>query len=203
MWTLRVRLDVRGPLPAAPFYLVGNHLSYLDVVVLASRLDAVFVAKSEVASWPVLGPLCRRMDTIFIDRGSRRDITRVLEHTRSALARGDGVVVFPEGTSSEGSTVLPFLPSLLATPARLGLPVRYVSLSYSTPTDETPAERSVCWWGEMTFPDHFWGLLRLESIEARLVFGADPIVAADRKRLAAELRTAVLHGFTPVVGLTR
>ncbi|MDH3403412.1 MAG: 1-acyl-sn-glycerol-3-phosphate acyltransferase [Acidobacteriota bacterium] len=199
---LGVRVEISGAAPAAPFFLVCNHLGYLDVLVLASHLDAVFVAKSEVARWPVLGWICRKMDTVFIDRSSRRDVSRVLDRTREALHRGDGVVVFPEGTSTGGETVRPFLPALLATPVQLGEPVRYATLSYSTPAGEPPAHLAVCWWGGMTFPDHLWRLMGLARIDARLVFGERAIRHHDRKRLAAELHRAVLSDFTPVVGLS-
>ncbi|MCZ6727290.1 MAG: lysophospholipid acyltransferase family protein [Acidobacteria bacterium] len=199
---LGIRVTVSGPPPANPFYLVSNHLSYLDVVILASRLKAVFVAKSEVSGWPVLGPICRSMDTIFIDRAARRDITRVLDATSEALARGDGVVLFPEGTSTPGAEVLPFQASLLATPARLGQPVNFASVSYSTPPGEPPAHLAVCWWGDMAFPDHFWTLLGLSRIDAKLAFGEDRIADESRKVLAARLHQAVSSTFTPVVELT-
>ena len=186
-----VHLTVTGTAPRPPFFLVANHLSYVDVVVLASRLHAVFVAKSEVAAWPVLGPIIRSLDTIFIDRTSRRDLSRVIAATEAAFARGDGVVIFPEGTSTAGDGVLPFLPSLLELPARRGEPVHHAGLSYSTPPGQPAPELAVCWWGEMTFPDHFWRLLGLSRVDVRVAFGADPIHSRDRKQLAAELHAAV------------
>jgi 1-acyl-sn-glycerol-3-phosphate acyltransferase len=198
---LGVRLTLEGKPPAAPCFLVCNHLGYLDIVVLASRLPAVFVAKAEVASWPVLGAICRAVETIFVDRASRRDVARVLERTRRAIDRGAGVVLFPEGTSSGGETVLPFLPALLETPAALALPVHYASLSYATLPPDPPAHEAVCWWRKMTFPGHLWRLFGLVEIHARLVFGPSPIVDGDRKRLAAALHRGVLAGLQPVVGL--
>jgi len=195
-----VRLTVQGNPPRSPFILVSNHLSYVDVLVLASRLDAVFVAKKEVAGWPVLGPICRALDTIFIDRASRRDLSRVLEAARDAFSRGDGVVIFPEGTSSAGREVLPFLPSLLELPTRLGEPVHHVSLTYTTAIDDPSPERTVCWWGDMTFPGHFWGVLGLSRIDVRLAFGLEALHATNRKDLAAALHRAVSASFEPVVG---
>jgi 1-acyl-sn-glycerol-3-phosphate acyltransferase len=197
-----LRFEISGVAPQAPFYLVSNHLGYLDILVLASQLDAVFVAKAEVADWPVLGPLCKSMDTIFIDRSLRRDISRVLDETREALERGDGVVVFPEGTSTGGDEVRRFLPSLLATPANLRQPVHFATLAYSTPEGEPPARRAVCWWDNMTFPDHFWRLMGLSRVDVRVVFGDRAITHQDRKQLAAELWHGILHDFEPMVGLT-
>src|SRR5262245_23612750 len=71
---LRMQVQARGIPPRAPFFLVSNHLSYMDIVAFAAQLDCVFIAKSEVARWPVLGLLCRSMGTIFVDRNSRMDV---------------------------------------------------------------------------------------------------------------------------------
>jgi 1-acyl-sn-glycerol-3-phosphate acyltransferase len=184
---LNARVEVLGKLPEAPFFLVTNHLSYIDVLLLASRLDAAFVAKREVRSWPVMGILCRCVDTVFVDRDQRRDIPRALEQLDRARADGHGIVLFPEGTSTDGSQIRPFRPSLLEVAARSQIPVSYASLSYSTPDGEAPANLAVCWWGEMTFTDHFFRLLTLPSFTATLSFGEEPIRDTDRKRLAERL----------------
>ncbi|MFQ5768368.1 MAG: lysophospholipid acyltransferase family protein [Acidobacteriota bacterium] len=81
---------MQGHPPKPPFVLVANHLSYLDVMVLGSCLNAVFVGKAEIARWPVVGPLSRLMNTIFIDRQARRDIPRALARMEKTLARGQG-----------------------------------------------------------------------------------------------------------------
>jgi 1-acyl-sn-glycerol-3-phosphate acyltransferase len=184
-------ITVRNAPPNAPFLLVSNHLSYVDVIVLGSQADCTFVAKSEVASWPILGFVCKTMDTIFIDRRLKRDIQRVMQRIDQTLRRGLGVVLFAEGTSTNGESVLPFKTSLLEFAARKQVPVHYASVRYVVPPGETPANRSVCWWGEMTFPDHLFRLLQVASFEASVVYGSEPIVAADRRALAAALWSAV------------
>lgn len=194
-----MKIKVQGEAPQAPFFLVSNHLSYMDIVLLATRLDCVFVAKSEVANWPVIGLLCRSMKTIFINRKLRRNIPHVLASIKRAIDEGSGVVLFAEGTSTAGARVAPFKPSLLELPARGQMPVHYVSLSYRTAPEESPAQRAVCWWGEMTFPKHLFELMGLRGFEAELVFGTQPIQAADRKVLANELWRAVSAQFSPVV----
>ena len=194
-----MKIKVRGEAPRPPFFLVSNHLSYMDIVLLATRLDCVFVAKSEVANWPVIGPLCRSMKTIFINRNLRRDIPQALASMKQAIDEGSGVVLFAEGTSTAGATVAPFKPSLLELAAQAHMPVHYVSLSYRTPQKAPPAQRAVCWWGEMTFPKHLFELLALRGFEAELVFGTQPIQAADRKVLANKLWRAVSAQFSPVV----
>jgi len=198
---LGVEVTVDGEPPAAPFYLVSNHLSYVDVVLLGSRLDAVFVAKSEVADWPVLGPVCRAIGTIFVDRTSRRDIPRVMERLQRTLAGGQGVVLFPEGTSTCGARVRPFRPPLLETAVRSGHPVSFVAISYRTPTGLESAHTAVCWWGGREFVGHLLNLLALPGFRASLAFGDEKFLEADRKRLAERLWQAVDHRFEPVVHL--
>src|SRR5919205_3259026 len=98
-----MRVGVCGVAPRGPFLLVSNHLSYVDVVALASRLECVFVAKSEVARWPVVGRLCRSVNTIFVNRRNRRSLPRVLDAVNQSLREGSGVVLFAEGTSTSGA----------------------------------------------------------------------------------------------------
>jgi 1-acyl-sn-glycerol-3-phosphate acyltransferase len=195
---LGLKIAVRGASPAPPFLLVSNHLSYVDVLVFASQLKCVFVARGDVAGWPVIGLLCRGVGTIFVDRGKRKDVARVNGLIEQALNDRRGVVLFPEGTSTGGDTVLSFKPSLLEHAARTGLGVCYSALSYRTGAGEPPAHLSVCWWGEMTFVKHVIGLLRLREIHATVMFGAEPIEASDRKLLADKLWAAVLKDFVPV-----
>lgn len=193
------RVSVRGAPPSPPFMLVSNHLSYVDVLVLASRVSPVFLAKSEVAGWPLVGALCRSVGTLFVDRRNRRDLPRVLAAIDRALERGQGVVVFPEGTSTPGREVGPFHPGLLAGAAKGGRPVSWASLSYATDDPSAPAHETVCWWGEMTFPDHLFDLLSLPGFRVSVVFGERTIRETDRKALAVQLRQAVAGGFEPVV----
>lgn len=195
---IAMKLDARGVAPRPPFLLVVNHLGYADVVALAASCECVFVAKKEVESWPVVGWLCQSMGTIFIDRRLRRDLPRALSMIESALDEGTGVVLFAEGTSTRGAGVRPFKSPLLEAAARRGLPVHYASLSYRTPPGEPRADNSVCWWGDMTFSKHFFGLLKLKSFHADLVFGEEAIVEDDRKALAVRLWTAVSARFVPV-----
>ena len=91
---LNIHVTPHGAPPRPPFFLVANHLSYADIIVLASQVDCSFIAKSDVAGWPVIGLLCRCVGTIFIDRTNRRDIARVNAQAGRALAEGRGVVLF-------------------------------------------------------------------------------------------------------------
>ncbi|MFN7947703.1 MAG: 1-acyl-sn-glycerol-3-phosphate acyltransferase [Blastocatellia bacterium] len=195
---LGMRLTVRGMPPRAPFFLVSNHLSYVDIIVYAALLDCVFVAKSDIAHWPFFGLCARSFNTIFIDRSNRQDIPRVNALIERARQTGWGVVLFPEGTSTKGAEVIPFRPSLLEPAAAAAWPVSYASISYRTPPDETPAHMAICWWGEMTFAPHLFELLQLRRFEAIVTFGAVTMQLDDRKLLAARLQEAVQRIFIPV-----
>ena len=195
---LGVRVRSVGPPPRRPFFLVANHLSYLDIIALGTRLPCVFVAKGEIDRWPVMGALCRSVNTVFIDRTLKRDIPRALAKVHDLLARGQGIVIFPESTSSSGAGVIPFRSPLLELAVRLELAVHWAAITYSTPGDEPPAYLRVCWWGNMHFGPHVRELLLLDRIDATLVFGAEPVLEPDRKRLTARLYEAVAGAFVPV-----
>jgi 1-acyl-sn-glycerol-3-phosphate acyltransferase len=198
---LGIRIQVEGEPPHPPCLLVTNHVSYVDVLVLASLLPARFVAKSDISGWPAVGAMCRSVDTFFIDRSSRVDAARVGRAMGEALAAGDAIVLFPESTSTHGHRLAPFRPTLLAPAAAAELPVHYGALHYRTPEEELPAHLAVCWWGEMPFFWHARRLLRLSRVDARVTFGREPIRSGDRKVLAARLQEAVGELFVPLVDI--
>lgn len=194
-----IRVTRRGPTPRPPFFLVANHLSYVDVLVLGTELPCIFVAKAEIDRWPIFGALCRSVNTIFIDRASKRALPAVIAAIETTLAAGQGVVIFPEGTSGAGHAVLPFRSSLLELPARMGYPVHQATLTYAVPPGAPPAHLSVTWWGEMPLAPHLSSFLRLAWVDARLEFGDGAIAGEDRKQLADRLHAAVARRFEPLV----
>lgn len=194
---LRIRVTSQGTAPAPPFLLVSNHLSYLDVIVLASLADTVFVAKREVRGWPLFGAAANAIGCIFVDRESPRDAIRVGEAMRDRYQAGRGVVLFAEGTSTDGSSVQELRSALLNWPASEQIPVHTAALSYHTGSNDPPASQSLCWWGDMSFLPHLAGVCRLGPSEARVRFGSRTVSAADRKELADLLRSAILADFTP------
>ncbi len=184
-----VQLQVCGDVPPDGL-IVCNHLSYLDILVISAAAPAVFVSKSEVRSWPILGWIARRTGTIFVERGHSCGAGRTVEEIEGALRAGRRVVLFPEGTSSGGETVLPFKSSLLE-PGRQG-PISAAALAYSLePGDGDPAE-VVCYWKDMTLLPHLIRLLGRRSIRATLVFARLDGSDADRKSLARRLHSLVL-----------
>ena len=195
----RLEIAVAGEPPRRPFLLVSNHLSYVDIIVLSSTVEGSYVSRGDVKDWPVVGLLCRSMGVIFVDRDRRADVQRVSAEMRERLGAGEGVVLFPEGTSTAGDRVLPFRPSLLECAVEAGVPVHYATVHYETDAGEPPAHMAICWWGKMEFAPHFLGLLQLPRARATVRFGPEPIASANRKELARALWEAVDGQFEPVV----
>jgi 1-acyl-sn-glycerol-3-phosphate acyltransferase len=193
-----ILLEVSGSAPLTPFILVSNHLSYIDILVYMAVLDCRLISKSEVSSWPVLGALARQAGTVFIDRELTRDVVRVGLVMEDLHRRGEGVIFFPEGTSSSGMRVMSFRSGLLSYAAVSGVPVHFSAIRYETRADDPAASRAVCWWGDMTFADHFFRFLSLRGVRAELVFGSCTVTNTDRKKLATELREKVESLFNPV-----
>ncbi len=195
----RMELETIGPPPKPPFLLVSNHVSYVDIPVLRLAANGIFVAKSEVKDWFLAGPMIRNMGNIFIDRKNRRDIPRAGAEVLRKLDEREGVILFPEGTSTKGEGILPFNSSFLEFAAKTDLPVSYAAVRYVTPEGgPTPSER-VCWWDDTGFLKHLWLLFSLPSFTAVVTFGDEPIVDTDRKQLAATLQRRVQEVFVPML----
>jgi 1-acyl-sn-glycerol-3-phosphate acyltransferase len=190
-WLLGMRSRVIGTPPRAPFFLATNHLSYMDILLLYTCSDGVFIAKREMRSWPVLGPLANLFGTIWVNRELRRDAMRVLDQIDEAVSRGDGVFLFAEGTTTRGDAMLPMKPALFDWAAREQFPVHYAAITYRTAPDSMPADLSVCWWGEMTFGRHVWDLCRLRGFEATVMFGEAPVLGPTRGAIAEQVQRAI------------
>jgi 1-acyl-sn-glycerol-3-phosphate acyltransferase len=184
-----VQVRVAGTVPAAGL-VVSNHLGYLDILVFAAMAPTVFVAKSEVRSWPVFGWFARRSGTIFVERGRAASVARAAREIDAALADGRRVVLFPEGTSSGGETVLPFKSSLLE-PARRSAVIA-AAVAYALPPGEGDTAEEVCYWKDMALPPHLLRLLGKRRIIAAAVLSAPCAAPTDRKQLARQLHLMVL-----------
>lgn len=179
------------PSTGAPKLFVANHVSYIDILALGSQVKVRFIAKADVSGWPVFGFLARLCGTVFIQRragrsGHQRDLLKTL------LASGESLVLFAEGTSSDGRTVQPFKSSLFgaleAKALRERVDVQPVTIGYETPT--------YAWYGDMTLMPHLWRLLGLRG--GRVYIRWHDVVQADqwtdRKDLARQLQRIVTDG---------
>lgn len=190
-----VGIEVRGELaPAEGTLFVANHISWADIVVLGSLIDAHFVSKAEVADWPLLGPLARRVGPVFVDRERRRHVSGQADAIRERLASGGSVILFPEGTTADGRELLPFRTSLFAA-ADAARRIQPIALSYAA-ADGSPLslERmaEIAWIGDQALLPNAVALAR--SASRAIICPAppvDPRSFPDRKAMADHVRDAI------------
>lgn len=181
-----------------PVLFVSNHSSWLDIPVLGAILPACFVAKGEIAGWPLIGTVARLGRTVFVSR-SRASMGREIAAMRAVLDRGDNLILFPEGTTSDGSRVMRFRPSFLALAEDGRSLVQPVSVVYDRlsglPTGR--ATRPVfAWYGDMDIASHYWQFARHQGLRASVVLHKpiDPRDFPDRKSLSQAVWAVVAEG---------
>ena len=190
-WIVGARVRCEGEPRRHTVVLLANHLSWIDIPLLAGTTGAAFVAKAELAGVPLVGWLCRLNHTLFVSRDDRLGIARQVDRLRGALSRDWPVAIFPEGTTGDGRALLPFKAALLAAldPAPPGLLVQPVRIDYGGETEE------LAWTGEESGLDHARRVLgRRGRFTATLRF-LPPFAPADhpgRKAIAAEARRRIV-----------
>lgn len=199
---LHVRI-VGAPHTTGPTLYVSNHVSYLDIAVLSRHLDGVYVAKSEVTRWPLFGTIARLTSSIFV---SRRPVEAQVQRqtVRAHLGKGGSLLLFPEGTSTDGTGVAPFKATLFdiagIQSSETRLAVQPISLAYTRAIDGTPLTGPYrglyCWYGDMTLLPHLLRVLGLPGAEVELRYHAavQPGRFADRKALARHCEEQVAAG---------
>ncbi len=206
---LGITVDVKGRMSTVrPTLFVSNHVSYLDIPVLGSLIPGGFVAKAEVAEWPVFGVLAKLQNTIFVDRRASRAAEQRDEITRF-LDQGDPLVIFAEGTSGDGNRVLPFKSSLLSVaqqrPGGAPLTVQPVSICYRL-LDDIPMGRYLrpyfAWFGDMELASHVWEAIGLGRLTVEVIFHEPATIEqlGGRKQLARYCQQRVAEGLAS--GLT-
>ena len=183
-------VDVAGPLPNTGL-LVSNHLGYLDILVLSSLTPVVFVSKYEVRHWPILGWFSRLSGTLYIRRERRSDVARTSEEIRNVMREEHLVVLFPEGTSSDGRQVLPFKSSLLEPATGNDHQLFAAHIAYAI--SHGSLENDVCYWGDMAFFPHAVKLLTRPRVAASVRFSRVQAGEASRKDLARQLHAEVVR----------
>ena len=185
---LNVQLHIEGELPASGL-VVSNHLSYLDIVVFSGVLPCVFVSKAEVERWPVIGRYARWAGTVFVRRHDRADAARANVGVEDGLRDGVPILLFPEGTTTDGLRVLRFHSTMLQPALDLDAPITPCAIHYAL--DDGDPAREVCWWGDMTLVPHMWNLLGKKTIRVQITFGPAIAAAGHRKQLSAVLHEDV------------
>ncbi len=192
---LGVAVRVEGAFPTEGV-LVTNHQTYLDITLLASLRPCVFVSKAEIARWPVVGWMTKMAGTVFVERGRGGSAAAASVGMLAAARAGVPVVFFPEGTTSDGTGLLPFRGGLLAEARIAELPVTIGVIRYAV---RGPDGASVCddvaYWGDRGLLEHVARFLTLQGVQVSVRFAGTPMsfVSQERKAAAAEAREAMLR----------
>jgi lyso-ornithine lipid O-acyltransferase len=197
----RVR-TIGAPTAERPVLFVSNHISYTDIAVLGSVIVGSFIAKTEVAGWPLFGWLAKLQRTVFVDRRMRSTRSQ-LEAMTQRLAAGDALILFPEGTSGDGNRVLPFKTALFSAAENRGqiapIAVQPVSIAY-TRLDGMPLGRLLrpffAWYGTTGLAPHLWRMLGLGIVEVAVEFHPPTFLAdcGSRKALARYCHARIAGG---------
>jgi len=189
---LGIRLEVRGIPPVrGPMLLVANHISWLDILVMHAARHCRFVAKAEVRHWPLVGRLASGGGTLYIERESRRDALRVVHHMAECLRAGEVLAVFPEGTTSDGTSLLPFHANLLQAAISANAPALPLALSFVDTATRAPS-RAPAYVGDDSLVGSVWRTLTAPPLTAIVTYGEPQFaLGLERRQWAARLREAV------------
>ena len=189
---LGVALTVAGTPPrAGPVLLVANHISWLDILVLHAARHCRFVAKSDVRHWPLIGRLATGGGTLYIERASRRDAMRVVHHMAQALEDGDILAVFPEGTTGDGTGLLPFHANLIQAAISASVPIQPVALAFLDGLTGRPSQ-AMSYIGDESLVGSVWRTLGARQLRALVTYGTPELaLGRDRRTWARDLHGAV------------
>ncbi len=186
---IRLQLTVRG-IPPTQGLIVSNHLSYLDILCYSAAAPCVFVSKAEVEQWPIFGRYARWSGSVFVRRHDRGDAARANVKISASLTDGVPVVLFPEGTTTDGHRILRFHSSMLQPAIDIGAPITPCAIIYEL--DDGDPSREIAWWGDMTLMPHVWNMMSKQSIRATISFGEAIQASGERKHLGHALHDRVL-----------
>jgi 1-acyl-sn-glycerol-3-phosphate acyltransferase len=183
---LRMKITVEGkPAKDHPVFFLSNHLSYADIPVVSAVVATSFVSRAEVKHWPLLGLLAKLQHTVFVDRRIRHDAKNQLQNMKSFLREGHNLVLFPEGTSTDGTQVIPFKSTLMQAAFEQEDDITLQPLTIAC-VNEDGSQHRYPWYGDMDFPEHVWPFLQVPRFRMRLTFH-DPVSVRcfeNRKELA-------------------
>ncbi|MBL8905360.1 MAG: 1-acyl-sn-glycerol-3-phosphate acyltransferase [Rhizobiales bacterium] len=196
---LGLKVRCIGERPRQPCLIAANHVSWLDIPVLSATLPVSFIAKKEVSGWGIFGSLARLQRSVFVDRERRHRTGSSRDEIQERLKAGDTLVLFAEGTSTDGHRVLPFRSAFFASAETDGLIVQPVTIAYDGHWGLPMTRRRrpfYAWYGAMELPGHLWEALVTGPIEVTVIFHPPMSVAGEggRKALARKAEEVVRKG---------
>jgi lyso-ornithine lipid O-acyltransferase len=202
-WVIGMRIHQSGDVSTQkPLLLVSNHVSWLDIIVLGSVMPLSFIAKHEVGMMPAFGFLSRMQRTVFVDRSRRSETADVNRSVAARLEAGDVIVLFAEGTTGDGTRLLPFRSALLGSARDAGgretvVALQSVALAYThrggLPMTASARASDIAWTGDIDLPPHLMGILRGGPIDVTISF-AEPLpyeAQTDRKKATRQIEAEV------------
>ncbi len=181
---LGMTICVQGVLPPAPALLVANHVSWLDIPLLSAIAPLSFISKREVGTWPLFGAMAKLQRTVFIDRERRHKTGTSSNEIGERLLAGDVLVLFPEGTSSDGTHVLPFKSSYFGAVESLNVPVVPITITY------LGMPKFYAWYGDMDLLPHLWAVIKSGPIKVQVTIHP-ALVKADRKTMTRDAERVI------------
>jgi 1-acyl-sn-glycerol-3-phosphate acyltransferase len=189
----RIELAMYDVASTSHALIVSNHISWLDIFVINALQPCRFVAKSDIRSWPLIGWLCAKTGTVFISRGKAKDVRRIYKELVDSIGRGDRVAFFPEGTTAQQGTILPFHANLFEAAVDAGVPIQPYALRYVD--DEGQLHPSVDFTGDITIVQSIKMIMSGKPIKAELI--QLPLIeteGAHRRDLANQTRIMIGAG---------
>ena len=193
---LGVTIDIEGDVPNAPALIVSNHASWLDIPILSSVMPLSFIAKREVAGWPLFGWLAKLQQSVFINRENRISTGQSARVIKARFQIGDSFVLFPEGTSGDGKSVRTFKSSFFGVVDGLDVPVIPITLAYYSNYGLPLTEKqrpNFAWYGDMDLAPHLWAALKMGPIVVKITIHA-PLPQKSRKQMASIAESVVRKG---------
>ncbi len=197
------RTYLNPPPPDRQYLFLGNHLGFLDIFILSSMRPTLFVTSVEMRETPFLGLMCELGGCLFVERRSRKSLVQEISEIRSLLKDGFSIAIYPEGTSGDGSRILPFKKSLLTAATESGVPLKVMVINYLKVNGQKVDHgwrEYVFWYGDLQFFPSLWRIFTLQSIEVELSFHEEIHVSAkhDRREVAAKAQAIVEKHYVPV-----
>jgi 1-acyl-sn-glycerol-3-phosphate acyltransferase len=205
LWLMNAEINVfNEPPDNQHYFLVGNHQGMLDILVLAADHPSLFITSVDLRETPFLGTLAEIGGCLFVERRNRHNILNEMLEIRRALQQGLSVILFPEGTSTNGERILPFKKTLVSSAAGTGIPIKPFVINYRSVNGEPMSDKwrdYVCWYGDIQFYQALWRMLTVRSVKVDLEYFPEVIIHTDeqRREIVTQIQALVESKFTPIV----
>jgi lyso-ornithine lipid O-acyltransferase len=197
-----IQIHRENPSRTAGHLIVGNHQGYLDPIAMSACVPAAYVTSRDMGEDPIFGPIIRAAGCIMVDRRNPRHAKDDLVILEKFLRRGLSVVLYPEGTSSDGTKILPFKTALMASAVQIQIPVLPIAMTFTAIDRQRISPRNrdwVCWYGDMTLLSHVWGMFCRHRIHIRFRYGNAVPPQKERRELAEMVRDQLCTLYQPII----